>query len=302
MRFCERFDLTPLPVEETCLLRFVAFLFQESLCHQTIRSYLCAVRHLQISQSMPDPSLASMPRLTYALKGVQRETPICQRRRRLPITPEHLQRIYQVWAQGSPDRDKLMLWAAFCLGFFGFMRSGEFTCPSVDAFTPDMLSADDVAVDSRERPSHITVHLKRSKNDPFGVSTTVHLGATGSPLCPVVAMLAYLACRPATSGPLFVYGDGTTLSRSRLVQSLRQALNAAGISDANFSGHSFRIGAATAAARAGLSDSQIQTLGRWRSAAFTRYIRTPWQDLAASSALLAPMHMASHAQSPSRSS
>ena len=179
-----------------------------------------------------------------------------------------------------------MLWAAFCLGFFGFMRSGEFTCQSLDAFSADMLLPADIAVDSHSSPSYIPVFLKQSKNDPFGAGTTLHLGNTGGPLCPVAAMLGYLACRPATLGPLFIFRDGSPLSRPRLVQALRQALHMAGTSDAGYSGHSFRIGAATTAARAGLSDSLIKTLGRWRSSAFTLYIRSPWQSLAAASLAL----------------
>ncbi len=43
---------------------------------------------------------------------------------------------------------------------------------------------------------------------------------------------------------------------------------------ANFSSHSFRIGAATSAAQKGLTKHQIQTLGRWSSEAFQSYIRT----------------------------
>ena len=49
---------------------------------------------------------------------------------------------------------------------------------------------------------------------------------------------------------------------------------------------SFRIGAATAAAQAGVEDSVIQLLGRWSSAAFLAYIRTPREDLARYSSVI----------------
>ena len=150
-----------------------------------------------------------------------------------------------------------------------------------------MISPEDVAVDSHTAPTHMTVHLKQSKTDPFSAGTTLHVGTTGDNLCPVTAMLAYLAIRPASPGPLFLFEDGATLSRQRLVHSLHQALSMAGIDDSRYSGHSFRIGAATTAAKAGVSDSLIQTLGRWKSSAFTVYIRTPWQSITAISATLA---------------
>ena len=47
------------------------------------------------------------------------------------------------------------------------------------------------------------------------------------------------------------------------------------VSLTQFAGHSFRIGAATAAAGAGVEDTVICTLGRWNSSAFLAYIRTP---------------------------
>ena len=46
-----------------------------------------------------------------------------------------------------------------------------------------------------------------------------------------------------------------------------------------YEAHSFRIGAASWAAAKGFSDSQIRLLGRWKSNAFLKYIRTPSLDL-----------------------
>ena len=76
-----------------------------------------------------------------------------------------------------------------------------------------------------------------------------HLSRTGLPLCPVLALLCYLAIRPSQHGTLFLFKDGSTL---RLVMSLCQALSDLGVDPSGYNGHSFRIGAATTAARMGV--------------------------------------------------
>ena len=77
------------------------------------------------------------------------------------------------------------------------------------------------------------------------------------------------------------------LSKSRLIGSLRQVLREVGVASSRSSGHSFRIRAATAAAKLGVSNSMIKVLGRWlKSSAFTCYMRMPWKQLAQRSGLL----------------
>lgn len=252
----------------------------------TIRSYLSALRFFQIRAGLPDPSLADSPRLSYVLKGIHRSKPDHCRQRRLPITLNILQRLHGVWSNPPLTYDHTMLWAACCLGFFGFLRAGEFTSLGAN-HTDYILSPSDISVDSHYNPRLLTIHLRRSKTDPFGAGCVVYLGRTDTIPCPVAAILSYLSKRPSTPGPLFLFQDGTPLTRATLVSQVRQALVLAGINGSHYSGHSFRIGAATAAAEAGYSDSFIQTLGRWKSAAFISYIRTSPAQLATVAPVLA---------------
>ena len=274
------------------MLRFVVYLAQSGITYQSISCYLSGLRFFQVANGLADPCLLSLPRLQYVLRGIRRNPALGIQRRRLPITPEIMSLLLAAWSNVSPcdAYNASMLWAACCMGFFGFLRSGEFTCPARPAFTPDMLSPRDITVDSHTRPSVVSVHLRRSKADPFGLGVTLHLGRTHQPVCPVTAILSYIVMRGQTAGPLFLFQDGSTLSKDKLLTHIRQALAYQGFDAAGISGHSFRIGAATAAAQAGLDDSLIQTLGRWRSSAYLRYIHLPINTLAAtSSRLLHPL-------------
>ena len=123
------------------------------------------------------------------------------------------------------------------------------------------------------------INLRQSKTDVFGAGFTLYVGATKDILCPVAAVLAYLALRPSMLGPLFILEDGGPLSRVKLVAAIQQGLAIGGVDVSRFSGHSFRIGAATTATQVGIPDSLIQALGRWKSSAFLSYIRMPLLQL-----------------------
>jgi integrase len=113
------------------------------------------------------------------------------------------------------------------------------------------------------------------------------LGRTNTDLCPVAALLEYVAIRPKHPGPLFLFKDWSFLTRDKLVTAVSLVFRQAGLNPSEYSGHSFRNGAATRAAQVGIEDSVVKMLGRWESSAYQRYIRTPRDTLAAVSACLA---------------
>ena len=232
---------------------------------------------------MHNPKIPSMPKLALVLRGI-RSTLSKTRgagRPRLPITPFILRKVRAVWSEEAKNPDYIMLWAASTLCFFGFFRAGEITTPSDSSYDPgNHLSLDDIAVDIPEAPSMLQVHLKVSKTDPFRKGIDVYIGRTRDDLCPVAAMMAYLAVRGKKIGPLFSFKDGRVLSRPRFVDCIRAALSKAGFDPQKYAGHSFRSGAATTAAQCGLNDATIKLLGRWQSCAYLLYVKTPRSTLA----------------------
>ena len=273
---------SPCPADEWTLCLFATFLANR-IQHSSIKVYLSGVRALHIEQGFPDP-LTNCLRLQRVVRGIKR----CQgssTSSRLPITDDLMLLIRQSLDLRLPDH--LMFWAACSLGYFGFLRASEFTVPTLASFSPSFhLGVDDIAVDSSSAPTCMRVKIKGSKTDPFRKGAFIHIGLGKPPLCAVHSMMTYLASRGNVPGPLFLFQNGRPLSRALLTDWLQQTLASANI-PGNFSSHSFRIGAATVAARNGVPDHLIQALGRWSSSAYQLYIRTPSESLAALSTKLA---------------
>ncbi|KAK3101970.1 hypothetical protein FSP39_007722 [Pinctada imbricata] len=160
------------------------------------------------------------------------------------------------------------------MAFFGFLRCGEF-CVANLREANKYLAIDDIfiAPDS----SFFTVILKSSKTDPFSQGVEIKI-FENSDLHPVHTMTHYLRLRKGLNfvkcKALFVNENGYPMSRILFLQHLRTILTRLGHNQSQYAGHSFRIGAATTAAKVGISDHLIQTLGRWSSDCYTRYIRT----------------------------
>ena len=113
--------------------------------------------------------------------------------------------------------------------------------------------------------------MKASKTDPFKEGATIYLTSLATPFCPVKNLSAYCQLRGNKGGPLFQFDTGAYLTRAILSSILAKGLPG----EINLNTHSFRIGGATAAFKAGLSPDVIKKLGRWKSDAYQKYIRHP---------------------------
>ena len=271
--FCASRGWRSFPATETTLRFFAAYL-ADSVSFKTIKLYMAGIRFAHTENSLPDP-FQEAPLLHLLLRGIKRTVGLTSRQR-LPVTMTLLRQIKEELAR-APDilpSDKLMLWSAFTLAFYGFLRSSEFTAPSATQFNQLVhLSNTDVSFTPE---GCLTLHLKSSKTDPYRQGCSLLIAPSHHSVCAVRALRKYLALHPTRgASPLYVFESGHYLTRAKVTTILRTLLQRLGISTELYASHSFRIGAATSAAEVGLPPWLIQTLGRWSSNCFTLYIRTP---------------------------
>ena len=124
-KFCSSKHLSPLPAPEHQLCQFVSHLANENFCHSMIKCCLSPSGFcMYVAECYGDPNICNMARLEQVIKGIKSvQAKSSKKPARLPITPELLRKMRQVWMRGngSSSWDNIMLWAASLLGFFGFL-------------------------------------------------------------------------------------------------------------------------------------------------------------------------------------
>ena len=263
-------DIPALPASLPSLLSWVTALATQQLTPSTVKSYLGGVRSFHVDAGFPQSSLEIFhaPLLKRLLAGLQRENGR-QRRERQPITRDILLRLVTRYTDRDSQREATFR-AAFSLAFAAFLRVGEFTYTDRNqpGFATRHMTRGGVTFTA---DNSIDLLVPASKTDPFGNGVVVKVASTGDAACPVENLRHLFDHFPASpEAPLFTLPEGN-FTREAVVRELQSSLRALGFSG-QYSGHSFRRGAATAARDAGLSDSEIMALGRWKSDAFRLYI------------------------------
>ena len=242
--------------------RFVADLFNSGLSYVAAKVYISSVRSLHIVNCLPDPTECNQL-LFMMLNGWKRNVVVCKRVRE-PIMMAEMRKLKLFLKLSRRSiHDKRMLWSACTMAFFGFLRVSEFTA-NFSGTKLCFLKNRDVQCDSGE----LRVCLRISKNSQFNPLTVV-IPETNRSCCAVRAFFKYSVLHgERTDEPVFTFEDAKLLTRQRLSGFLQEALGT------GFTTHSFRMGAATTASQCGVPIDQIRVLGRWRSDAYTAYVKT----------------------------
>ena len=283
LTFASQHLIDPLPLSEEKIACFIAFLDVQALSHRTVKTYLAGLRAWVIAMGLPEPNFWS-PKIHLMIKSMHKARPPPPQP--LPITFPLLTSMVNSL---SNSQDHLMLAAAMTLQFFACLRASEL-CSDGNPGSPPLRSS--VHFPPNKTPPIMVYTVSKSKTNPHGFQ--VHLGCSGHQVCAVCIIHLLISSRPVSpTSPLFKFSSGAPLTYQLYNTAIKQIALGAGIDPSRVSSHSFRAGAATQAASAGLESHNIQRLGRWRSDAYTTYMRPSPESYA----LLAP-HLTSSTPQP----
>ncbi len=267
-----------LPFPTFSLLAITSFIshlnINKKLQTSSIKGYLSGLQFFhKLLYGSPSAHIANS-QTSLLIKGIQKTNPTRPDSRQ-PITLKILTKCISTLRRGYHSiHTARTLDAMFILAFFGFLRCSELAISS--SFDPAIHpTISDLAVLDDETISYT---IKQSKTDQTKKGHFIYIFNLQSPILPYQTLLAFLHLRKSQSklpsDPLFTDDSNRPVTRFWFQKHLKAVLHLSDTPAGNFSSHWFRIGAATTAAHKGLSQQQIQELGRWSSEAFKSYIRS----------------------------
>lgn len=265
--FRKAYSLTnawPVPVSD--LAYFVSFCFQQGSSPSSVTTYVSALSFVHKLKNLQDPADSFVIR--KLLEGFKRLR--ARKDLRAPITEDVLIKIFHALPYVCFNQYELFLFqAVFSLAYFGLFRVGELV------FTGHRQSGHPVRYNDIKVISEcLKVRIGISKTNQYGKPVCLNIPAIQNEfICPVNTMQRYLSARGFFPGNLFCHSNSSPLTRYQFSAVLSKAISHAGLSSQHYKSHSFRIGRATSLAIAGVSSEEIKKLGRWKSHAYSSYIR-----------------------------
>ncbi|XP_040213109.1 uncharacterized protein LOC120943709 isoform X1 [Rana temporaria] len=265
LSFAEDLGVSDGRPSEGSLLAFVASLMEQSLSFSHISKTLAGISFFcRLRGFAPCTAFFSVKQ---ALKGYKRVNFVPDDRR--PISLDLLGKLCEIASSVCFSVfESILFRTAFVLAFHGALRISELIPKS--KLGGSGILVDHVTVDT----SGIQLWISRSKTDALGKGARIRLAAQGvKSVCPVDAVTRFLVVRPPVPGLFLVHQNGGPLTKYQFDAVLRKCLLKLGLKNMRISSHSFRIGAASEAARRGVCESDIKDMGRWKSNCFKVYVR-----------------------------
>ncbi|XP_061187281.1 uncharacterized protein LOC133195456 isoform X3 [Saccostrea echinata] len=269
--FCISYNIPcVLPLTSSIVALFVAHLFSASFSPKSISTYLSALGYVHKILNYQDPTQAFL--IQKLIAGAYRLGNTFDIR--LPITNHILDQLVSCLPQVvSEENNQKMFRALFLFAFSAFARIGELV--GSEGHYEEVIQLSDVTFTCKAGKAYqVNVCFKTFKHNSSGVPKFISFSHGDCKISAVEALLQYLNIRKNITGPLFLLDNSLPLTRVKFNHTLKKCLLLCGLDSSKYKGHSFRIGAATAAAFKGCTDTQIRSMGRWQSNAFQKYIRS----------------------------
>ena len=269
-----------LPMSDSDVLCFVAFMAQRNVLDTTISKYLSAIRYALLCAGHECENLRTSV-VKQVLKGIHnlRRDPsaLVQKKTRRAMTVFHLRLLGHALATSNMSAYlKSALWAVSLSAFWGSLRIGEVLGPLVKAFDPkSSLLLSDVGIS--EKGYKLWIRSPKKCTPSGDVIELFHVPDGG--LDPVKAINHYMETRRRKHGcdgniPFFLEEDGRILTKQKFNKLLHGLLGRFLKDERDkITGHSFRSGLATLMEAAGFSEMDIKAWGRWSSEAFRKYCK-----------------------------
>ena len=248
----------PLPSSPYLIRCFVQHLHDSGFANSTIKGILCTIAHHHKAAGFLSPTNDYL--LSQMFKGFETTNPTKPDDRH-PLTLRELSKLISAVPHLQLSHYNMALFRAlFSTMFHAFLRVSEVTNHSHNLpFTGCRLSH-----------NRFKIIFPSSKCNKRPAAITIK--ATGKRHCPLSLLQSYLSIRSSQPGPLFIFSDGKPINRTYFIKILSAATKTSKLTG-RITSHSFRIGAATSAASMGCSAQQIKIMGRWKSDAYSSYVR-----------------------------
>ena len=141
------------------------------------------------------------------------------------VNPKLLQLLIQsiLSTKGICKQDRYLYATAISLAYFGYLRAGELSYPSVRSYNPKQhLTVRDITIHNNT----VQLWIKHSKTDQLGKGATIIIGPSKTDTCPVLITQQFLHFRRhvRNTDALFCFQYGSLLTRPRLQAMLRKSI------------------------------------------------------------------------------